>query len=318
MRYEMVGGMKFEVLEVIRNGNREVCRVRAPSGEIRILKILGRKRPLPLDVAARQARQIEAYRKRLQILNIPLPEKTELFFAINGAGVELKELSVDVGTEATGFLSDLKVGQEIVEQIFKNVIKPLFSSTKGEILEVGLDPLTRNFTFNGKVCYVDLFPPKITVRGQKTLEFPEPKSSEARRLGLFRHYHKKGIILVFFMDCCRAAPAFRKKWEVIIRNFLQEIGEKKIIEFLESSPANVLHYNFSQAAEIIKAQSGRGISYFFLRDLACEIAFKEGKNENPRLEGFFQLTHFQDKPLSARQIEEAKEYLCEWASALNS
>jgi len=306
-RYEMIGGVKLEVLEVIRNGNREVCRVQAPSGEVRILKILGRKRPLPLNDAVRQARQIELYRKRLQACGIPLPEKTELFFAINGAGVELKELSTDVGAEVTSFLSDPKLGQMILTEILERIIKPLFATTKGEVLEVGLDPLTRNFTFNGEVRYVDLFPAKITVDGRKTLEFPEPRDPEARRLGLFRHYHKKGIILVLFMDCCRAAPALRDRWREVI---LKQMGMPI------TSPANELSYNFSRAAEIIRAQSGRGVSYFFLRDLACEIAFKEGKEKNPRLEGFFALTHFQDKSLTSKQIKEAKDFLCEWVQAL--
>lgn len=310
-----VGATAFEVMEVIRNGNREVLRVREQDGRVRIVKILGRQKPLELKVAAEQARYIELYRQELLKLGIPLPEKTELSFAINGAGIELREVSPDVGTEVSSILVDPKLGPRVVDQILEKVMKPLFASSKGAVLEIGLDPLTRNFTYNGsgELNYVDLFPAKITIGGRKTLEFPEPTDQEARALGLFRHYHKKGIMLVFFMDLCRYAPALREVWRSKVYTFLQCIGEQRVVRFLEASPA--AHLSKDNAIRVIQKERGRGISYFFLRDIACEIAFWE-RRATPRLEEFFQLTHFQDRPLSAEQIRRAKQFLCEWASTL--
>lgn len=311
-----LGAATFEVIEIIRNGNREVLRVRGEDGKIRIAKILGGQKPLAIEDALKQAQYIKLYRRALLTCGVPLPERTELSLGINSKGVELKEFSPDVGTEVSHMLGDSKFGPLVVDQILEKVMKPLFASSKGAVLDVGLDPLTRNFTFNGSITYVDLFPAKITIKGRKTLEFPEPTEAEPQRLGLFRHYRKEGIILVFFMDLCRYTPSLRDNWRSRIYNFLRDIGESRIIKFLNRSPANKLRQDFSRATRVIRAQSGRGISYFFLRDLACEIAFREGKAANPKLEEFFHLTHFQDKPLSVKQIRRAKKFLIEWAQAL--
>ena len=173
------------------------------------------------------------------------------------------------------------------------------------------------------MVYVDLFPVKLTVGGVKKLEFPEPDgddllSKEARRLGLFRHYSKRGILFVLFLDLCRQRPELRKEFRWTIMIFCRDklSNSPSAMGLFRSSPGTgVNRRSGAQKDEkIILHQSGRGISYFFLRSLACQLACLT--EDHDALAKFFHMTHFQSQAMTDKAIEEAKEFLLNWAKKL--
>lgn len=330
-----INGIKYEVLEKLNSHCRRTFRIR-PIGQTegeRIVKIFGGKifgedgeeeRPLNVDEICKQERYIAIYREELARIGIPVPEIT--LQTIVGDNPTLIEFSPDLGKEVGRMLrtASRKECLKLLRGVLRKVIAPLFASIEGDSLDTGIDPLARNFTYNGMLCYVDLFPAKITVSGIKKLEFPEPDgndylSCEARRLGLFRHYSKRGIIFVLFIDFCRQRPDLRLEFREEILKFCQTMPDGKVLcKLIESSPAKHLFSRRKNRkrknAMIIANQSGRGISFFILRSIACQLAFKTGNRD--KLEEYFKMTHFQAKALTDNEIENAKEFLVNWAKAL--
>lgn len=319
---------KYVVINVIRSGyNRKVYIVRTPDGSSIIVKVLGTDRALEVSEIQRQFGYIQTYRNQLSNLGIPVPDGVSLHVEI-ADHPRLIEFSSDLGTEVGAILRTAawKECRKIIMRILRESFLPLFGSIDGSTnaLDVGIDPLARNFVYNGRVTYVDLFPVKITVGGVKKLEFPEPDgddplSKEARRLGLIRHYSPEGILYVFFLDLCRQRPEFRPKFRELVHNFcrnnLCDMIQGKTLRLFASSPANgVSKRNGDKNQKIIDSQSGRGFSYFFLRGIACELACKTGDSD--RLGQFFSMTHFQEKAMTNDQIKEAKEFLSQWAKLI--
>jgi hypothetical protein len=319
-----LNGAIYEIQETISSGyNRDVYRVKAINGEMKIIKILGEKQPLTAEELARQYEYIDKYRKKLEDVGVPVPEQIEIFLVASEAPI-LAEISADLGREVATILRVSKKEEclDIVKKILNEALFPLFKTEKGGALEIGIDPLTRNFIFNGKIVYVDLFPVKLTIGGVKKLEFPEPDGDgaltvEARRLGLFRHYSKRGVLFVFFLDLCRVRPEFRPEFKKEVLNFCQKkLHDDKIAQLFSCSPANYICRSRKKAERIILSQSGRGVSYFYLRSIACELAYLT--EDTDKLEKFFKMTHFQDKAMADEEIETAKAFLVRWVKAIKT
>jgi len=289
---------------------------------------------MPLDDATEEFNRIDDYHHELVKCGVSVPEIIQLSLILDRStraadgtfkkrtkAVVLVERSSFLGAELGNLLrSNGKTDYEtllLIRTTLDHIFRPLLVllPEKDGMLKLGLDPLLRNVVLNGsgKVFYVDLFPAKIqTEDGERHLEYPAPEDDEAKRLGWLRHYDPAGILFVFYIDACRTRPDLQKEFKDLILNYLardDKLRDLDLAKYMESSPAAQLTDDAEANAELVDSLDGRGISYFFLRDLACELAARFAPEDNEFTEAFFKATHFQSEPMDKEEIEAVKDVL---------
>ena len=289
---------------------------------------------MPMDDAIAEFIRIDDYQRELELRGVSVPEIIQLSLILDrlrrpsdgtfrkrSKSVVLVERSDFLGKELGNLLrGNGKTEHEallLVRTTLDSIYRPLLLVPPSEdgMLPVGLDPLLRNVVLNGsgKVFYVDLFPAKIqTSDGERHLEYPAPKDEEAKGLGWLRHYDPAGILFVFYIDACRTRPDLRTQFRNLILDYLLQddaLRSLDLAKYMTSSPAVQLTDDATTNTGLVDDLNGRGISYFYLRDLACELAARFAPDSSEFTEAFFKATHFQSDPMDKKVIEAVKDVL---------
>ncbi len=291
-------------IEIVKKGHytSNVLVMRICNGEDKVMKIIANSHEVSqvLD-------EILDYHAYLRNAGVSVPNSIG-FYKFEPGG-DLVEVAQFCGESLDDILSkaDDDSCRQIVYMICRDVMNPLFQTSSGLILDIGLDPIPRNMTlfFNGSnfiVVYIDFIPPKIN----GILEIPEPEDSQTREMGFLRHYDKRGLTLNLLMQLSRLRPDKRDLFKEVIFQEMKHSGEYEVIRFLEETPS--INFKFDDKGRIqhqIEKLTGFGLDYYILRDVACEICAKTG-SDCSKLEKVFMHTHFSSCPPSHDNIKKAK------------
>lgn len=284
---------------------------------------------LPEKEAAEAARwaqlNINTYRGKLMKAGVPVV--TEIGFTSISRDQTLILIQFEnwAGQNIAEATSDFK--KELVLNIVRvsldQIIKPLFLNSylldKPERLELGIDFIPRNVVFRKEeeiylTTYIDLFPPKFRFPcGQWGLEYPEPNNRDVKALGLFRSYNMVGILVNFWAHLVSLRPEFAEDFYLEIERFIRESGFNEKFDLEEKINEYILNYDLSagkkSAEEIQKIISRWGFKEIFkYRLFGCAVAFCRPE-ACKYLSQLFEISHFQDSPLSSERVKEIKDLL---------
>ena len=159
------------------------------------------------------------YQKELRKYNIPLPKIEDIFLEYHPLGKRafIVKISPWSGNDIEKVIErcHLKEDRRFIKMIVQkmcDIIKPLCLDriNKWET-RVGIDPRCSNFTINGEgeIGFVDLFPPRYRKNNEPIIEWPEPKSLLGKRLGYFKHFDIRGIILCATAQLSKIKPEMK-------------------------------------------------------------------------------------------------------------
>jgi len=230
------------------------------------------------------------------------------------------------------------VALETVEKIWDDIVKPLFVGARIDNsirLNVGIDLIPRNITYNAdsdnvleKVTYVDIFPPKLLIpnnhsekKHRHILEFPDPTDEIVRKLAIIRGFNMAGIIMSFWGHLTRIRPSLGLKFNELLSQKVtqldKELGlnvKKAIKRYANGLNPLIGSMPKSEIFGLIKDWGGFE-DVFNLRFVTCAlIQFREYDNVARLTNEIFEVSHFQDYPLSKEDIQEMKKMILEIAS----
>ena len=208
-----------------------------------------------------------------------------------------------------------KLALDLVEAICRQVILPCFLNATDlddmKMVTIGLDLNLRNITYKGgdepfEVAVVDFFPWKLKKEnGDYGLEYPEPSDFEVRKLGIWRHYNKAGLVINFFISLCLVCPALAQSFYSQIEKFLRTNGlddvEAEIDQFTNGLTLDIGKEDKNFIEEVTANWSGFS-DVFRYRLLAVAAALHRPKSR-PILIEIQANSHFQDNRLQAGQIK---------------
>ncbi len=312
--------------------NAEIEYLVFPNGKISILARYGAKKGgFSYHEALDKYRDLIQYQAELIARKLPMPEIERIVIEYDHAAEKAMVLKTSpwTGKNALDLLQELDEEkdkdqiQELVREIYKILMPVVNDRLAGWETKVGIDPRCSNFTVDeaGKMWFVDIFPPRYRRQGQPIIEWPEPKSDMGRKLGYFKHYDVRGIILCATAQLARVKPRLKYDFEAWVFEYLKtEFNEEEIKEFktmLEDSVWRKLRNSLQggdlpTARRLIEAADQEkicGLEYnvYALRELALEMAAM-GKMEMRELDDFFRASHFEDI-LPVATIEALKKRL---------
>ncbi len=306
----------FKITEVFKEAkNRMVFQGSFKKDEPTVVKIAGYKSSLTIKTANTLWKDSEGYRKELAKIGVKVPGiKIEIEPESTSGKVYLIETAPHVGASIHQLLSRTETPDpetlKAVDSCLKDCFEPLFRSVSpGEDLRIGIDAVCRNFCIQEEgIYYVDFLPAKLYKAGKYMLEYPEPTDPNAISLGYYRHYTREGILHAFLVSLEHIRPEMRKLFLDIIESFLKDLGEKTVLYRFQHFPARrIKDIPKSESEEMIESLEFRDL--YDLRDIACALVAGNQKYGREELDYFFDLTHFQSKPLPKESIEKAKNIL---------
>ncbi len=311
-------GMEVEILGIryitqrtfLDSHNSYVFQAKHPDGSSQVLKIYFEKRKLPTGEATTFVGHVLAYCEKLRKLNVCLPpDKGFVLLPFDGRLLVI-HISPFMGESLERSVRGAKSEKEIVEnmRLSFHCLGNLMKADKGDRMSVGIDLIPRNFVSSDgqKAIYVDLVPPKIKVGSHYLLEIPEPEDPITRKIGIFRHYSKLGVMIVFLVQLCRLKPQYYKVYENEIIRYLKRIKLESTLEKFKNRLVRTFITATNEDIPIIKKLEFTDV--YDLREIACFYGYK-GLITKDELRDFFADSHFQDKPLPKKVIAELKSRL---------
>lgn len=308
--FEFPGIEPHEVVGYIPGGNnRVILRARCHNGDDVVLKI-AQAHEHHADQFRGMCEKIHDYQQMLRTLGVPTPHPITTHETVMDGRRFLLETSPFTGQSVHELILLASPAEVIAlsHEMIDNALSLIFSQNlrADGNLKCGADMLPRNFTKDEKgMCYVDLWPPKLWLNGEPTLEYPEPLEPRVVELGVFRHFTIKGISQVFLVQLCRVRPELRREFQALADGFLEKMGFQEQLTWMRQRPALLL-----QNGEILERvlEPLDYLRIYDLREVACELAFQR-KITSYQLEWVFKVSHFQDNPLPEEIIEIIKKEL---------
>lgn len=307
-----VPGLGQSEVKDIFPGHNRVVFLAANGDTQKVIKVFGESVEINLQDMGAFCQCLLNYRQALEKANVPVPTQSETQIIINtnrdSGKLNVTEISPFFGKGLEDEL--LQAGPkkcQVITRMILGSIKGLLKKTLPNtplLLQVGIDLIPRNFTLNTALHYVDLVPPKIWLKGKFLLEIPEPQDKETIQLGIWRHYSKKGIFQVLLVQLCKLRPELKPLFEKEIISFLEQAGEKEVLNFFSQRPALLQ----DPKKLILLAQNLGFPELYTLRDIACQLCFL-GKLSQNQLAEIFVLSHFTSQPLSERKMKAIKQIL---------
>ncbi len=330
----------FHAIEQYGGVNSDIVYHHYPNGEKKVVARYGtRKGGFSPEEAIEMAESIMEYQQLLEKRGVPLPpiEKVIHEYSHRDKRAIVVKTSQWTGHEIKKIIKQSHATEEkqlifdLVQEIFSVLIPVCADRHEGWEITVGIDPRCTNFTLDteGKVWFVDLFPPRYRKDGVPMVEWPEPKNELGRRLGHFKHYDIRGIALCAFEQLCRIKPALREEFERLTMLFCQQSMSPQeyvlFVQELEKTPwirlRALLKDSGADAKDAIRDiilsaphEIVFGVQYYVysLREIALELA-AAGRMTHDELEEFFKASHFEDylpdevlKGLQSRLIHAAE------------
>lgn len=306
--------------------NSEIRYIRSPLGALTVEARYGAKKGGFLHTEALNwSDDIATYHQELARRGLPLPPLAGMIIELDRASERavIVKTSPWSGHDVSHLLEHTPVGQDpgtvsrLVQQMCAVLVPICAERHNGWETVVGIDPRCSNFTVdeNGRMWFVDLFPPRFRKNGIPIVEWPRPQSDEGFRLGLFKHFDVRGIALTAIAQLARVLPQRKVNFEKEVLAGLKPAlgpGEaEELIASLTASPwlrvreALTVNAPASEISEIIKAAPKTtvfGVPYgtYSLREIALELA-SGGRMSRPDLEDFFRSSHYEDA-LTAEHI----------------
>lgn len=330
---------KFQVLHQVPSVaarfhgiNSEVLHHHYPDGAKKVhMRYGAQKGGFLLREATEAIHDIVEYQSQLTKRSVPMPpiDQIALEYSPTHERAVVAKTSLWVGAELrTVFESadptrDQRTLAGYISKMMK-IIKPICQERRrGWEVEVGIDPRCSNFTVDekGKMWFVDLFPTRYRKNGKPIIEWPAPKSLQGKKLGYFKHFDVRGILLCMMAQLARAKPELKHYFEsIILREAKHSMNKKEYHAFhtgIAETPwrrlsAVLRHGNMKDAARAKAQQIIRGayrarvfgVSYgiYTLRELALELAQAKFISQN-ELESFFKQSHFEDALAKEKVLE---------------
>jgi len=290
--------------------NSYVLKAKHPDGSAEVIKIYFEKRKLTKKQATIFVGHVLTYCDKLRNLKVCLPpDKGIVLLPINGRLVVI-HISPFMGESLERNFRFAESEKDIIKNMKMtfDCLGDLMKKDKGDRMNVGIDLIPRNFVSDDgkKAIYVDLVPPKIKVGSNYLLEIPEPKDPLTRKIGIFRHYSKLGVMIVFLVQLCRLKPHYYQVYENEITAYLERIGQESTLRKFQNRLVKRSVTATSADIPVIKSLSFKNI--YDLREIACFYAY-QGLITKEELRDFFSDSHFQDKPLTKKVVNELKKRL---------
>jgi len=310
-RIEIPNLGKFEVAKIFEGGHNRIVFKAVGNGVAKVIKIFGETVEIAVSQATSFIRDIYMYRQTLEDLGVKVPPLSDIQIVTyqnqSSGKLNITEISPFYGESFEDLI--LKANKEGCLKLQKRIFKclgNLFEKSPGELLQVGIDLVPRNFTGNGNDWYIDLVPPKLRKNGSFQLEIPEVKDPICFKIGVDRHYRKSEIVRVLLVQLCKLRPELYPYFLQGIEDFLSEKGENEVKEiFRQRLAAREIKAN-NEDIKLISAL--KFVHIYDLREIACIYAFNSLISPK-ELREFFSLSHFQDKPLPAKAIKQLKDRL---------
>jgi hypothetical protein len=235
---------------------------------------------MPREEAEDIRQRIVLQRHAFQDMHVPTSEMVSIEVVKEGEGHTIKIREIFAGLDFKDVVDDNNFSMYF-DRLLMDVFKPLLRSTTDENLRAGIDPALRNFVYNNRTAefvYVDFIPPKVFYKGTYSQEVPEIPDPEFHKVRMFKHNNRAGVIYGLYVDVVRDYPTQLKYASARIEQFLAEIGEERLSEYIVNSPMHRMH-SAAEVKEIIeKITDWHWNNYYLLREIANWLAFK-----NPEL-----------------------------------
>ncbi|MCX6785708.1 MAG: hypothetical protein NTZ18_02555 [Candidatus Komeilibacteria bacterium] len=257
------------------------------------------------------------------LIDIGMPISTGIKFIEEPLGDSFVQLEDYGGQTVSQAIQEMSFheAKPILWALLRDCISPLFRAIRKDddssMLYIGLDAALRNFVFFGGVSItirmIDLFPPKLwSAESGYTLEKPEPTDETVKNLGIQRHFDLGVMVFTLWTHIVRANPILGLPAIVLIKSFLSEYDQQALIRRIEDLIGSIQPglKDLQSIHETLKSFDFHG--YHGLRAIACLVAASR-RDSRILLERFFKKTHFQSRPLTLAEIEEAKGLILEIA-----
>ncbi|OWK27320.1 MAG: hypothetical protein US76_03715 [Parcubacteria group bacterium GW2011_GWA2_38_13b] len=316
--------------------NSEVLHSHQENGDKKIIKRIGDKRGgFTIARAEEIAGDIIEYQKKLSDLGVVMPAIEKISIEYNY--LEKQSAMVLMETKWVGFDAEMYIEKtndrgyisKLVEDIY-GVLRLVFDNrVSGLETLVGIDPKPSNFTIdgNGKVWYVDPFPPRYRKNGKPIIEWFDLKTQLGNELGYFKYFDVRGIVLGFMEQLGRIKPSLKILFEEYVLREFADAGlsylKKDFFAEFQNTPWRKFHdvlgkdcvdkSDIKKAKEIIQNSLEDkifGVDYnvYTLRELALELAFFK-KMTIDEMESFFKRSHFEEE-INKKRIDNLKNMLC--------
>jgi|GEM_PF-3992351 len=327
--YKMVGGI-----------NSEIRYLELPDGAVHVQARYGAKKGgFSYDEAVLMAGQLKTYQELLETNSVSLP-------SIENISVEhdlFSDRAIVIKTSAwTGYdlasllkrevvARDDTLVRKMVHEMCQLLVPLCKNRYSGWEVEVGVDARSSNFTLDkdGKIWFIDLFPPRYRVKGVPMVEWPAPKTESGRQLGLFKHFDVRGIALCAIAQLSRVKPKLRTLFEEeVARTLSKAMSATERSQFL----AAFANLPWKQVrAQLLKREPFHQEAFLSLlhmrvfdldygvylyREIALEFAML-GFISEEELEAFFAMSHFEDL-LSDTQIHKIESSLLDMLHRVNA
>lgn len=314
----------YKAVKVLDGTNADILYHDYPDGSRMVVARYGiKKGGFTLPMASEMLIDINNYRKKLEEINIPMPKEDRSFLE-HDPGIEKAVIVRMIAWAGEDMASIIKKKSQSADRLeIKKLIHGMCdilasviqNRLEGWDVNVGFDPHCSNFTMdsNGKIWFVDLFPPRYRKDGQPIVEWPAPKTELGRQIGYFKHYDVRGIILCFLSQLSRVNPDLKYFFEESTLEYFKKIlHEQEYKDFLEAfnnlpwikfrkNLLNKLDKNpLLELKELIKNSIKSKIfddveyNIYNLREIATELAIIGAMNKE-ELESFFKESHFEDE-----------------------
>lgn len=300
------------VVEPMRGFYNSVIHVVDP--ELRHFMVKQSHNPMPGDVAEKFCDDLRAYVTKLEKAGVHVPAADQISFGIsqNEKGdLYVMEVAPFWGPTAEQFISLTNSRYEctqVTRRIMRCIIPLLLNSKTGDTMDLGIDPIPRNFCMHeGRAYYVDYFVPKEYDGKTFRLEHPQPEDEATYQVGIWRHYHKVGIVTVLVIQLARIKPAFLHYFGAVAESMIAghpslrdvQRGVRDYFSRLEtSSPIQLREWvnecDFS--------------TIYDLRAIACELTRRRAMTAG-ELEAFFSSSHFLHRRLTDMDIKGLQQNL---------
>jgi hypothetical protein len=324
---EVPGLGRIQVARGFPSHNRQVFVGTASDGTERVIKTFNFGGiSISLDYVSSVQSQIQQYREYLRRAEVPvvkdigfttytIDDTTCLIQWESYTGLSLPTAIREFRLEASG---------KLVMAVCDRLIRPLFLNasyeTNKSLVVTGLDLCARNITYREtegegeagfSITYVDLFPAKFMLAdGTFTLEYHEPTDETVKKLGIFRHFNKAGLIVNLWNSLVLAQPDGAQVFYNNLETFLRTNGfsavESAIDEFTEGLDLSTGKLSREEAEKILRDWTF--VDVLKLRLVAAAAAFHRKGSRN-FLDLIHKNTHFQGEPLPPAQIDAVKDLI---------
>ena len=320
---------QVEVMRRYDSHNRTVVRVKPVGAEekrivVKTFNFNGGGMETSNEEAAKVQKKITEYRGLLMTAGVPVTGYISfLTSTISDGSTFLIQLEPHAGNTASELIINWKIEAvcELAKAICQKIVKPLFLNASDpandSMVSVGLDLHLRNITCGSVMdeegginpIYIDYFPWKTREGENYSLEYPEPKDEQVKKLGIFRHYNKAGLIINLFISLCSVRPEGAQLYYDLLEKFLRSEGfskvESEIDKYLGEKNLEIAK-DKGEIQKMIEDENWGFEQIFKWRLLACAAAFYRPEFGGS-LKKVFEHTHFSNQPLSPGAMSSVKD-----------